>query len=79
MKATFDLIRKYGAEKTSIAEISKHARVSPSPYIIILAKKEELIRMTFIDYMSNIMNEYEKALDKPLPFQEKLSCCWGHE
>ena len=35
--------------------------------------------MTFIDYMSNIMNEYEKLLDKPLPFQEKLELLLGHE
>lgn len=77
MKATFDLIRKYGAEKTSIAEISKHARVSPVSIYNYFGSKEELIRMTFIDYMSNIMNEYEKLLDKPIPFQEKLELLLG--
>lgn len=77
MKATFDLIRKYGAEKTSIVEISKHARVSPVSIYNYFGSKEELIRMTFIDYMSNIMNEYEKLLDKPIPFQEKLELLLG--
>lgn len=77
MKATFDLIRKYGAEKTSIAEISKRARVSPVSIYNYFGSKEELIRMTFIDYMSNIMNEYEKLLDKPIPFQEKLELLLG--
>ncbi|ANA82772.1 TetR/AcrR family transcriptional regulator [Paenibacillus glucanolyticus] len=77
MKTAFDLISKYGVDKTSITEISKHARVSPVSIYNYFGSKEELIRMTFIDYMSKIMNEYEKLLEEPIPFQEKLKLLLG--
>ncbi|MFG1731794.1 TetR/AcrR family transcriptional regulator [Paenibacillus sp. 843] len=77
MKTTFDLISKYGVDKTSITEISKHARVSPVSIYNYFGSKEELVRMTFVDYMSKIMNEYESLLDKPIPFQEKLELLLG--
>ncbi|MEC0310624.1 TetR/AcrR family transcriptional regulator [Paenibacillus lautus] len=77
MKTTFDLISKYGVDKTSITEISKHARVSPVSIYNYFGSKEELVRMTFVDYMSKIMNEYESLLDKPVPFQEKLELLLG--
>lgn len=77
MKTTFDLISKYGVDKTSITEISKHARVSPVSIYNYFGSKEELVRMTFVDYMSKIMNEHEKVLDRPVPFQEKLELLLG--
>ncbi|MCV4231756.1 TetR/AcrR family transcriptional regulator [Virgibacillus sp. LDC1] len=77
MKTTFDLISKYGVDKTSITEISKHARVSPVSIYNYFGSKEELVRMTFVEYMSKIMNEYESLLDKPIPFQEKLELLLG--
>ncbi|MDH6670720.1 AcrR family transcriptional regulator [Paenibacillus sp. LBL] len=77
MKTAFDLISKYGVDKTSVTEISKHARVSPVSIYNYFGSKEELIRMTFIDYMSKIMHEYEKLLEEPIPFQEKLKLLLG--
>ncbi|WP_309118549.1 TetR/AcrR family transcriptional regulator [Paenibacillus sp.] len=72
MRATFDLISKFGIEKTSIAEIAKLANVSPVSIYNYFGSKEELVRMTLIDLMNQSMNKYEELLEKAIPFQEKL-------
>ncbi|MBD2864120.1 TetR/AcrR family transcriptional regulator [Paenibacillus oceani] len=72
MRATFDLICKFGIEKTSIAEISKLAKVSPVSIYNYFGNKEELVRMTLIDLMNKTMSKYEELLERMIPFQEKM-------
>lgn len=72
MRTTYDLICRFGIEKTSIAEISKQANVSPVSIYNYFGSKEELVRMTLIDLLNKTMSKYEELLQKAIPFQEKM-------
>lgn len=72
VKITFELILTFGANKISIAEVAKKAKVSPVTIYNYFGSKDELIRSTILHVMEKKMEEYEGILREDISFHEKL-------
>ncbi|MED1780515.1 TetR/AcrR family transcriptional regulator [Brevibacillus fortis] len=72
VKVTFELILAFDANRISIAEVAKKAKVSPVSIYNYFGSKDELIRYTILHVMEKKIEEYEEILREDISFYEKL-------
>lgn len=74
IQATIELFARHGYEKTSIAAICEHAKVSKGAIFHHFKNKEELIREIFVR-MAQVINEVGNnvnSINEGLPAKERL-------
>ncbi|MED1203853.1 TetR/AcrR family transcriptional regulator [Heyndrickxia acidicola] len=71
-QAALNLFSSYGADKVSVAEISKKANVSPVTIYNYFGSKDELLRAVLVDYMDKSFEEYRELIYSDRPFSEKI-------
>jgi AcrR family transcriptional regulator len=71
-QAALNLFSSYGADKVSVAEISKKAHVSPVTIYNYFGSKDELLRAVLVDYMDKSFEEYRELIYSDRPFSEKI-------
>ncbi|MCU6709523.1 TetR/AcrR family transcriptional regulator [Paenibacillus sp. J5C_2022] len=72
MKAALELSNQYGADKIGMAEIAKHAGVSPVTVYNYFGDKTTLIRVAVLDVMERTLERYEAILEQPGSFLSKF-------
>ncbi|EHB66727.1 transcriptional regulator, TetR family [Paenibacillus lactis 154] len=71
-KAALELFNKWGVEKVSLAQIAKHAEVSPVTIYNYFGTKPQLVRHVIITMLEEAWQQRIVLLQSNLPFHEKI-------
>ncbi len=72
LEAALLLFMNHGIQKFSISDIAKKANVSQVTIYNYFESKHKLIQDVFIFYLEKASLDFEKVVQSPLPFLEKI-------